>query len=421
MKILVIGSGGREHAIIRQLKKNPLAETIYALPGNPGMTEAICLKADPMDISQVVAMATAKRVDFCIVTPDDPLAIGLVDALELHNIPCFGPGQKAAMIESSKLLAKQLMQLYRIPTAAWQAFTNTEEAIEYLRQQPLPVVVKADGLAKGKGVVVAKTLPEAETAVRDMLDKRVFGDSGATVIIEECLEGQEVSVMCLVDRYTVVPLLSAMDHKRALEGDNGPNTGGMGAIAPCPFYTEEIAEVCMRDIFLPTAHAMMQERVPFSGCLFFGLMLTKDGPKVLEYNARFGDPETQAVLSLLSSDLLEALGAVRDGNLLPEHITFKPGYACCVVAASQGYPGEFEKGLPITIEEGIEAAVHMAGVAEEGGQLVTSGGRVLGVTATGDTLRAAIDKAYQAMDKVHFDNKYYRGDIGKQALRGLEG
>ncbi len=421
MNIMVIGSGGREHAIIQKIKENPLAERIYALPGNPGMAEAVCVPGDPMNTTHVVAMAKAKKVDFCIVTPDDPLAIGLVDALEMHDIPCFGPGKQAAKIESSKLLAKQLMEHYQIPTAKWKAFTKAEEAFAYLDTQPLPIVVKADGLAKGKGVVVAQTLEEARQAVRDMLENKVFGASGATVIIEECLTGQEVSVLCLVDGVKVVPLLSAMDHKRALDGDGGPNTGGMGAIAPCPFYTREIAHQCMEEIYIPTARAMVQERVPFSGCLFFGLMLTEEGPKVLEYNARFGDPETQAVLSLMDSDLLTALGAVRDGNLREDMVSFRKGYACCVVAASKGYPGAFDKGYPIRVEGDINAQVHMAGVAAIDGALVTNGGRVLAVTATGDTLNQAIDSAYQAMDKVYFDNKYIRRDIGQSALKGLEG
>lgn len=417
MNILVIGSGAREHAIVKKLKENKLAENVYVLPGNPGMTEAIPAPFDPMNVTQVCFFAKAKNIDFCIVTPDDPLAIGLVDALELHDIPCFGPLKNAARIESSKLYGKLLMDKYAIPTAKWGAFKDVNEALAYLDGQTAPIVVKADGLAKGKGVVVAATIDEAKAAVRDMLEGGAFGDSGKTVIIEECLTGVEVSVLALVDGEVVKPLLSAMDHKRIGEGDTGPNTGGMGAICPSPFYTEEIAEQCMRDIFLPTARGMVREGTPFSGCLFFGLMLTQDGPRVLEYNARFGDPETQAVLELMDSDLLTALAAVRDGHLKSTPVTFKQGSACCVVAAAKGYPGMPETGKAITVEEGFTGSLYYAGVKQGETGLETGGGRVLSVVASGDTLKEAIEKAYTQMDKVHFDGKTVRRDIGKKALK----
>lgn len=417
MNILVIGSGAREHAIVKKLKENPLAENVYVLPGNAGMTEALLAPFDPMNATQVCFFAKAKGIDFCIVTPDDPLAIGLVDALELHDIPCFGPCKSAARIESSKLYGKLLMDKYGIPTAKWSAFKGTDEAIAFLDTLTAPVVVKADGLAKGKGVVVADTLDEAKAAVRDMLEGGAFGDSGKTVIIEECLTGVEVSVLALVDGETVKPLLSAMDHKRIGEGDTGPNTGGMGAVCPSPFYTEEIAETCMRDIFLPTARGMVREGTPFSGCLFFGLMLTKDGPKVLEYNARFGDPETQAVLEMLDSDLLTALAAVRDGRLKDTPIAFKPGSACCVVAAARGYPGKPETGKPITVDDDFAGSLYYAGVKMGEHGLETNGGRVLSVVMPGRTLEEAIQKSYMEMDKVHFDGKTVRRDIGKKALK----
>lgn len=407
MNILVIGSGGREHAIIKKLKENPAAGVIYALPGNAGMAEAVCVPLDPLDPSEVTAFCRDMAIGFCIVTPEDPLAKGLVDVLETEGITCLGPTRAAAAIESSKLFAKRLMQKYRIPTAAWQTFSGKEDALSFLDSCALPIVIKADGLLKGKGVIVADTRGEARSAVRSMV---------GPFIIEECLVGHEVSVLTLVDGENVVPLLSATDHKRALDEDKGPNTGGMGAVAPSPFYTLEIKHRCMRDIYLPTARAMVKEGIPFRGCLFFGLILTKDGPKVLEYNARFGDPETQAVLALMDSDLLSALQAVTDGTLAADSVSFRAGHACCVVAASGGYPGAFEKGLPIHIEEPIEATVHMAGVANNGEQLVTAGGRVLSVTATGDTLEAARKAAYREMAKVHFDNMHYRRDIGAQAL-----
>lgn len=417
MDILVIGSGAREHAIVKKLRENKSAKNIYALPGNAGMTEAILAPYDPMNVSQVCAFAREKEIDFCVVTPDDPLAAGLVDALEAQGVPCFGPTQKAAHIESSKLFGKRLMEKYNIPTAKWGAFSDVYDALSFLDTASAPIVVKADGLAKGKGVVVAETIDEAKAAVWDMLDVCSFGDSGKTVIIEECLEGVEVSVLTLVDGETVKPLLSAMDHKRIGEGDTGPNTGGMGAISPSPFYTDEIADKCMREIFLPTAKGMVREGTPFSGCLFFGLMLTNDGPKVLEYNARFGDPETQVVLSLLDSDLLSALLAVRNGTLKDTPVTFKKGSACCVVAAAKGYPGKPETGKLITVDEDFTGSLYYAGVKRGKEGLKTGGGRVLSVVETGDTLSKAIQKAYKQMDKIHFNGKTFRRDIGQKALK----
>ena len=407
MNILVIGSGGREHAIIKKIKGNPATGVIYALPGNAGMAEAVCVPLSPLDLPAVTAFCLEAAVDFCIVTPEDPLEKGLVDALEAAGVRCFGPTRSAARIESSKVFAKRLMDKYGIPTAAWRAFSGAVDALEYLDACAMPIVIKADGLLKGKGVVVAATREEARAAVRAM--------EGA-FIIEECLTGPEVSVLALTDGEDIVPLVSATDHKRALDNDKGPNTGGMGAIAPSPFYSEGIAATCMRDIFVPTVRGLAKEGIPFRGCLFFGLILTKDGPKVLEYNARFGDPETQAVLALLDSDLMTALQSVRNGTLRDAKVSFRAAHACCVVAASGGYPGTFEKGLPITIFGPVDAAVHMAGVAQNGTWLVTSGGRVLSVTATGDTPEAAREKAYREIAKVHFDNMHYRRDIGALAL-----
>ena len=421
MKVLVIGSGGREHAVVKALSESPLADKIFALPGNPGMKEATCIPGDVMDIKGVVAAAKTHQIDFAVVTPDDPLAAGMVDALEEAGIPCFGPDRKAAEIESSKVFSKGLMSKYNIPTARWQAFSDLEEALAYVKAQPLPLVVKADGLAKGKGVVIAGSCPEAEQALRDMLVGQVFGESGSRVIVEEYLEGPEVSVLAFTDGKTLVPLLSAMDHKRALAGDLGANTGGMGAVAPNPLYTEELAQQAMDRIFLPTVKAMEKEGRPFKGCLFFGLMLTQDGPRLLEYNARLGDPETQAVLPLLKTDLLAAMIAVREGKLKEEHLRFREGHACCVVLASKGYPAAFEKGFPIQVTGEPEAEVYYAGVARKDGQLVTNGGRVMGLTGTGGTLFDAVKKAYQAVEQVQFNGKSFRDDIGARALMAVEG
>jgi phosphoribosylamine--glycine ligase len=417
MRVLVIGGGGREHAVVKKLAQSPKVASIYALPGNAGMKEAELVPGNPMDRGEVVGAAMRLRIDFAVVTPDDPLAAGLVDALEEAGIPCFGPDQKAAQIEASKVFAKGLMRRYGIPTARWEAFDDLAQAMAYAKQGLFPLVVKADGLAKGKGVIIVDTYDEAAAALQDMMARKAFGDSGSRVVIEEMLEGPEVSVLCFADGETVVPMVSAMDHKRALDGDRGLNTGGMGAVAPNPYYTGDVAERAMREIFLPTVRGMAQEGRPFKGCLFFGLMLTKDGPKVLEYNARLGDPETQAVLPLMESDLMDAMLAVRHGALKDEQVVFSSRHACCVVLCSGGYPGAFKAGFPIDAG-GVDALY--AGAAMKDGRLVTAGGRVMGVTALGDTLRDAVRSAYDLAEKVRFEGMHFRRDIGAKALLAEE-
>ena len=419
MNILVVGSGGREHALIKSLKKNQEIETIYALPGNGGIAkDAVCVNIGAKDIDGIVKFAAENKIGFAVVAPDDPLALGAVDALEAAGVPAFGPTKAAARIESSKVFAKELMKKYGIPTAAYQVFTEPEAAKKYLQTAPLPAVIKADGLALGKGVIIAQTLAEAEAAVSDMMENKVFGDSGSRVVIEEFLEGPEVSVLAFTDGKTVKPMVSSMDHKRALDGDRGLNTGGMGTIAPNPYYTKEMAQRCMDEIFLPTIRAMEKEGCPFKGCLYFGLMVTKNGPKVIEYNCRFGDPETQVVLPLLKSDLLTVMRAVRNETLADCPVDFSNGAACCVVLASQGYPQHYEKGFPITLTPDTdEITTYVAGAKlGDNGELLTNGGRVLGVTATAETLKAAIEKAYAAAEKTHFENAFYRRDIGQRAL-----
>ena len=419
MKILVVGGGGREHTIIRKLKENPAVETIFALPGNGGIAaDAVCVDIGAKDIDGIVNFARENSIDYAVVAPDDPLALGAVDALNAIGIPAFGPDKKAAVIESSKVFSKNLMKKYGIPTAAYEVFEKAEEALAYVAECKIPVVIKADGLALGKGVIIAMSREEAVAAVESIMLDRVFGESGSQIVVEEFLEGPEVSVLSFTDGNVVVPMVSSMDHKRALDGDQGLNTGGMGTIAPNPFYTAEVAERCMKEIFVPTMEAMKSEGRPFKGCLYFGLMLTKDGPKVIEYNCRFGDPETQVVLPLLKSDLLTVMRAVSDGTRADTPGEFSDGAACCVVMASNGYPGAYEKGAVITVDEGIEAEVFVAGAALKDGQLVTNGGRVLGVTATADTLAEAVSKAYAGVEKVHFDKAHYRRDIGRRALEG---
>ena len=419
MKILVVGGGGREHTIIRKLKENPAVETIFALPGNGGIAaDAVCVDIGAKDIDGIVNFARENSIDYAVVAPDDPLALGAVDALNAIGIPAFGPDKKAAVIESSKVFSKNLMKKYGIPTAAYEVFEKAEEALAYVAECKIPVVIKADGLALGKGVIIAMSREEAVAAVESIMLDRVFGESGSQIVVEEFLEGPEVSVLSFTDGNVVVPMVSSMDHKRALDGDQGLNTGGMGTIAPNPFYTAEVAERCMKEIFVPTMEAMKSEGRPFKGCLYFGLMLTKDGPKVIEYNCRFGDPETQVVLPLLKSDLLTVMRAVSDGTLADTPVEFSNGAACCVVMASNGYPGAYEKGAVITVDEGIEAEVFVAGAALKDGKLVTNGGRVLGVTATADTLAEAVSKAYAGVEKVHFDKAHYRRDIGRRALEG---
>ena len=423
MKLLVVGSGGREHALIKSLKKNPKVEVIYALPGNGGMAQdAKCIPIGAKEIDEIVDFAVLKNIDFAVVAPDDPLALGAVDALEEAGVPAFGPNAAAARIEASKVFAKELMQKYGIPTAKCQVFTAPDKARDYLKDAPLPAVIKADGLALGKGVIIAQTHEEANAAIHDMMENKVFGDSGSRVVIEEYLEGPEVSVLAFTDGKTVKPMVSSMDHKRALDGDQGLNTGGMGTIAPNPYYTKEVADRCMQEIFLPTIRAMAQEGCPFKGCLYFGLMITKDGPKVIEYNCRFGDPETQVVLPLLRSDLLTIMQATRDGTLDACPVEFSDGAACCVVMASQGYPQKYQTGYPITLTPDTEAiTTYVAGAKlGEKGELLTGGGRVLGVTATADTLKDAVARAYAAVEQTHFENAYFRRDIGQRALR-MEG
>ena len=420
MKILVVGGGGREHAIIKKIKENPSVDAIYALPGNAGMAEdADCVNISASDLDGIVSFAKGHGVDYAVVAPDNPLVDGCVDRLEAEGIPCFGPRANAAIIEGSKVFSKNLMKKYGIPTAAYEVFTDARKALEYVKTCPIPTVVKADGLALGKGVIIAETRKDAEDAIVSIMEDKKFGASGNSIVIEEFLEGPEVSVLSFTDGKVVVPMVSSMDHKRALDGDKGLNTGGMGTIAPNPYYTEEIAERCMREIFIPTMDAMNKENRTFKGCLYFGLMLCKDGPKVIEYNCRFGDPETQVVLPLLKSDLLTVMQAVTDERLAETPVEFSDGAACCVVVASEGYPGSYEKGKPLVIEDEVKDKVFVAGAAFKDGILVTNGGRVLGCTATAEDLPSAIEAAYKVVEKVHFENAYCRKDIGAKALKAL--
>ena len=419
MKLLVVGGGGREHAIIKSLKKNPNVTEIFALPGNGGIAaDAVCVPIGATEIDKIVAFAQEQKIDYAVVAPDDPLVLGCVDALEAAKIPCFGPRARAAIIEGSKVFSKNLMKKYGIPTARYEVFDDMAAALAYLDTAPIPTVIKADGLALGKGVIIAQTRDEAKAAVWDMMEHHVFGKSGDHVVIEEFLTGPEVSVLAFTDGKVVKSMVSSMDHKRAGGGDTGLNTGGMGTVAPNPYYTPAIAEKCMEEIFLPTIAAMNSEDRTFQGCLYFGLMLTPDGPKVIEYNCRFGDPETQVVLPLLKSDLLTIMRATVDGTLADTPVEFASGAACCVVLASGGYPVSYKSGYQISglDEAGENATVFHAGTKLVDGQIVTAGGRVLGVTATADTLEAAIDKAYQAADKITFTDMHMRRDIGQRAL-----
>ncbi len=417
MKLLVVGGGGREHAIIKKLKENPIVGTIYALPGNGGIAaDAVCVPIRATDIDAICDFAAESGVDYAVVAPDDPLAAGCVDALTARGVPCFGPTKAAAEIESSKVFAKNLMRKYGIPTADYRVFTSAAEAEAYLASAPLPTVIKADGLALGKGVVIAETREAAMDAVRGMMEDKKFGASGETIVVEEFLTGPEVSVLAFTDGETLCPMVSSMDHKRALDGDRGPNTGGMGAVAPNPYYTPAIAAECMEKIFLPTIRAMRAEGRPFRGCLYFGLMLTPRGPKVIEYNCRFGDPETQAVLPLLESDLLTVMRAVTDGTLDKTPVRWRAGCSCCVVLASEGYPQHYETGFPLRVPDDLPAEVFVAGAKERDGALYTAGGRVLGCTCVARSLREAVDGAYRAAARISFENVYYRHDIGAKAL-----
>ena len=422
MKIMVVGGGGREHAIIKKLTENKNITEIFALPGNGGMcNDATCINIGAKDIPAQVEFAKANGIDYAVVAPDDPLVLGAVDALTDAGIPCFGPNKAAAIIEGSKVFSKNLMKKYGIPTAQYEVFDNKEDALKYLETAPIPTVIKADGLALGKGVIIAETREDAKNAVISMMEDKVFGDSGNNIVIEEFLTGPEVSVLSFTDGKTVVPMVSSQDHKRALDGDKGLNTGGMGTVAPNPYYTKDIADVCMETIFKPTIEAMNKEGRSFKGCLYFGLMLTPKGPKVIEYNCRFGDPETQVVLPLLESDLLTVMQSTTNGTLAETEVKFSNGAAACVVMASKGYPQKYESGFELKIDDSVADRVYVAGAKMEDGILKTAGGRVLGVTATAPTLEEALKKAYENVDLVKFGNAFYRKDIGARALKAIKG
>ncbi len=421
MKLLVVGGGGREHTIIRFLKKNPTVETIFACPGNGGMAaEAVCTGIGATDIEKIVAFAVENAIDYAVVAPDDPLVLGCVDALNEKGIPCFGPKANAAIIEGSKVFSKNLMKKYGIPTAEYEVFEDMNAALAYLETAPIPTVIKADDLALGKGVIIAENREEAKQAVIDMMEGGIFGKSGSRVVIEEFLTGPEVSVLAFTDGKVVKPMVSSMDHKRVGDNDTGLNTGGMGTIAPNPYYTPDIAAQCMETIFLPTINAMNAEGRTFQGCLYFGLMLTPKGPKVIEYNCRFGDPETQVVLPLLESDLLTVMMATTNGTLAETEVKFADKHACCVILASNGYPQSYKKGFEITMTEEAAAHTFVAGGKLQDGKLVTSGGRVTGTTAIADSLADAIREAYRISDGVRFEGAYRRSDIGQRALQALK-
>ena len=417
MKVLVVGGGGREHAICWKLAQSPKVTELYCAPGNAGIAQvATCVPIKATDVEAMVAWAKENAMDFVMVAPDDPLALGMVDALEAAGIPAFGPRKNAAIIEASKAFSKELMKKYHIPTAKYETFTDLDKALSYIQEQGAPIVVKADGLALGKGVVVASTVEEAQKAAREMMEDKKFGESGSTVVIEECMVGPEVTVLAFCDGEHLVPMLSSQDHKRAYDGNQGPNTGGMGAFCPSPKYTPNLAKTCMEQIFLPTVAALKAEGRPFKGVIYFGLMLTQNGPKVVEYNARFGDPEIQPILSMLDSDLMDIFEACVNGTLDQADIRWKKGAACCLVLASGGYPVKYQSGYPISgLEEaGKSATVFHAGTKKgEDGAILTAGGRVLGVTALGDTLEQAIANAYAAAKPISFQDMHFRTDIGK--------
>ena len=421
MKVMVVGGGGREHAIIKKLKESKKITEIYALPGNGGISnDAVCVNIGAKDINGIVDFAKENKIDYAVVAPDDPLVLGCVDALNEIGIPCFGPSKAAAIIEGSKVFSKNLMKKYGIPTAGYEVFSSAEDALAFLENAPIPTVIKADGLALGKGVVIAFTKEEAIDAVKSIMEDKKFGDSGNNIVIEEFLTGPEVSVLAFTDGKVVKPMISSMDHKRALDFDKGLNTGGMGTVAPNPYYTEEIANECMDKIFLPTIDAMNKEGRQFKGCLYFGLMLTPNGPKVIEYNCRFGDPETQVVLPLLESDLFEIMQSVTNETLESCEVKFASKNACCVIMASKGYPEKYENGFEIVIPSEISDSVYVAGAKRTDEKLLSAGGRVLGVTAVADTLKDAIDCAYAKVKTIKFDNAFYRNDIGQRALKATE-
>ena len=416
---MVVGGGGREHAIIKSLKKNSSITELYCLPGNGGISaDATCVNIGAKELDKITEFAVKNEIDFAVVAPDDPLVLGLVDLLEEKGIKCFGPKKDAAIIEGSKIFSKNLMKKYGIPTALYEVFDDVEKAVEYLQTAPIPTVIKADGLALGKGVIIATTKEEAIDAVKEMMVGGKFGVSGAKVVIEEFLEGPEVSVLAFTDGKCVKPMVSSMDHKRAHDNDEGLNTGGMGTIAPNPYYTPAVAKRCMEEIFLPTIDAMNKEGRTFKGCLYFGLMITKNGPKVIEYNCRFGDPETQVVLPLMESDLLTVMQAVANETLTDTEVKFSSKSACCVVMASNGYPESYKSGYEIKMTNPDN--VFVAGAKIDGDKLVTAGGRVLGVTETACCLEDAIQKAYESVKGVSFENAFYRHDIGKKALQAKE-
>ena len=422
MKILVIGSGGREHAIVRKLKESPKVEKLYCAPGNGGIAaDAECCPVSAMDKEGMLTLVREKQIDFVFVAPDDPLADGMVDFLEAAGVPCFGPNAAAAQIEASKVFSKGLMKQYGIPTADYEVFSDPNAAMAYIEERDkYPVVIKADGLALGKGVIIAQNPQEAEAALHSIMEDKLFGDSGNEVVVEEFLTGPEVTVLAFTDGKAMCPMVSSMDHKRAYDGDQGPNTGGMGTVSPNPHYTEEIAKECMDKIFLPTMRAMNAEGRKFKGCLYFGLMLTPDGPKVIEYNSRFGDPETQVILPRLETDLCEIITAVHDETLSGLSIKWSPEPCACVILASGGYPGSYPKSIEIHgLDQNGQAdgvTVYHAGTRLENGKYLTNGGRVLGVTAKGETLQTALENAYRAVERISFDGAMYRKDIGKRAL-----
>ena len=421
MKILVVGGGGREHAIIKKIKENENVEKIYCLPGNGGIAlDAECVDIGAKDIEGITAFATENGIDYAVVAPDDPLVLGCVDALEAKGIPCFGPEAKAAIIEGSKVFSKNLMKKYGIPTAAYETFDDINKALAYVETAPVPTVIKADGLALGKGVIIAQTTEEAKAAIISMMQDKQFGASGDNIVIEEFLEGPEVSVLSFTDGKCVIPMISSMDHKRAGDNDTGLNTGGMGTIAPNPYYTDEIAAECMEKIFIPTMNAMNAEGRTFKGCLYFGLMITKDGPKVIEYNCRFGDPETQVVLPLLESDLLTVMQAVTEERLSDVEVKFSDQSACCLVMASVGYPVAYEKGHVMEIPQDVLETTFVAGASVKDGKLLTNGGRVLGITSVAPTLEEAIAASYEKASRVKCDNLFCRSDIGQRALKALK-
>ena len=420
MKIMVVGGGGREHAIIKKIKENKSVTEIFALPGNGGIAaDATCVDIGATEIEKIVEFAVENKIDYAIVAPDDPLVLGCVDALSEKGISCFGPRANAAIIEGSKVFSKNLMKKYNIPTAEYEVFEDMEAALNYLETAPIPTVIKADGLALGKGVIIAQTREEAKTAVRDMMEGGIFGKSGSRVVVEEFLTGPEVSVLAFTDGKVVKPMVSSMDHKRIGDNDTGLNTGGMGTVAPNPYYTKAIADECMETIFLPTINAMNAEGRTFKGCLYFGLMLTPNGPKVIEYNCRFGDPETQVVLPLLESDLLDVMQATTNGTLADTEVKFADKHACCVILASAGYPTAYKKGFEMTFTDEALKATYVAGAKLENGKLVTAGGRVTGTTAIAENLADAIKEAYRLSDGVKFEGAYRRSDIGKKALQAL--